>query len=152
MSTSKELVDENIEELEEKEEELKKKAGSFNKNLRIKILKLDADEKVKTSIYEMYMDLQSLNPSSSEYSSLMQKIVWAVNLPHRKLKLPKNLPRVTNKSAKLIRSYCSKIYTNLDSKLYGMKSVKERMIHIVNNRIYNPQTKFLTNIFPTRII
>ena len=138
---SKNLECEDIEKLEEEEKSIKEKVGTFNQNLRVQILKLDADEKTKTSIYEMYMELQDLNPNSSEYASLKQKIVLAVNLPHRKLKIPEDFPSEKDKSSKSVTEYCSKIYSSLDDKLYGMRDIKERIIHIVNNRIYNPKTK-----------
>lgn len=140
LAIEKELTNpEEVSKLEKEEEKLKKNIGSFNQDLKIKILQLDADERTKTRIYEMYLDLMSRSSADSDYSTLKQKVIWATNLPYRRMKMPEHL--LKGKSPNEVDDYCSGVYHSLDEKLYGMGKVKEKILHVVNNRIYNPQTK-----------
>jgi ATP-dependent Lon protease len=126
-------------ESEKIEEELRSKSGDFIHNIKKKILYLNADIETKTRIYEMFTTMCNLTPSSEEYSSLKSKIIWAINLPHKNIVLPE--VQHQKSSPEEIAQYCSKVYSILDSKLYGMKDVKEKLLQIVNNRIKNPKTQ-----------
>nr|QBK86383.1 MAG: ATP-dependent Lon protease [Marseillevirus LCMAC102] len=139
LSIKNEINPKDISRFEKEEKLLHAKIGDMDQNLKTKIFQLDADETTKARIYEMYLKLMSYPKTDSEYSSLKRKIVWAVSLPYRRMKLPENIMK--NKSLDEINNYCGKIYNKLNTKLYGMLEVKERIIQIVNNRIYNPRTK-----------
>jgi hypothetical protein len=139
ISIENEIEPSDIPRIELEEKRLKSLIGDYNRALKVRILKMDAPDSVKTRVYEMYEDLISMNRSDSEYNSLKQKILWAVSLPHRKIKLPEFA--MEGKTPIEINRYCENIYSRLDKRLYGMKKVKERVIQIVNNRIYNPRTK-----------
>lgn len=128
-----------LEESEKIEEELRSKSGNFFYNIKKKILYLNADIETKTRIYEMFITMCNMTPSSEEYSSLKSKIIWAINLPHKNIVLPE--VQHQKSSPEEIAQYCSKVYSILDSKLYGMKDVKEKLLQIVNNRIKNPKTQ-----------
>jgi len=42
-----------------------------------------------------------------------------------------------------INNYCNNIYEQLNKEIYGIPHVKNRLIQIINNRIYNPKTTAL---------
>ena len=139
LAIEKEIDPSEIPQLEAEEKRLREMIGDHDRSLKTRVLQVDASDEVKARIYEMYMDLMSRDRSDSEYSSLKQKIIWAVNLPHRKIKLPEEV--MQNHTPAEVDRYCTAIYEKLEGELYGMKKVKERLIQIVNNRIYNPKTK-----------
>lgn len=128
-----------LEKYEKEEKKLQKNAGNPVSRLKKKILSLNASDLVKTRIYELYLQMEALPHSSDQKASLRSKILWATSLPHRNIVLPE----VRLKNATIVEKarYCQQVYTTLDSKLYGMKEVKERLICILNNRLNNPQSK-----------
>nr|QBK85619.1 MAG: ATP-dependent Lon protease [Marseillevirus LCMAC101] len=120
-------IGKDLERYEKEETKIKELVGDYNSFLKRQILDLDAIDEVKAKIYEMYLDMNSQTPGSSEYSNIKNKILWAVSIPHRKMIHPKDT--------------LNEIYTRLDKKVYGMKNVKERVIEIFNNRRSNPSTR-----------
>jgi len=122
-----EIGDRDVQKLEKTEEELKKKIGNINQALRINVLDLDADEKRKIRIYEIYKRFEELSPSDGEYGTTKQKLTWYLNLPYQKMKQQE--------------TDCSKICKEINEKMYGMFKVKERVLELVNNRIQNPRSK-----------
>jgi len=130
---------EKLKKYEEEEERLKKKVGDSLSRLKRKIFDLNASEEVKTRIYELYLQMEDLRPGSDERASLRQKITWAVSLPHQNVVLPE--VRLQGASLEEKAKYCRQAYDRLDSKLYGMKPVKERLIQILNNRLSNPKSR-----------
>ena len=127
-----------IKEYEEKESRLKKNVGDVISRLKKRILDLNATEEVKTRIYELFLQMEAL-PESDQKSSMREKIMWAVSLPHQNIVLPEI--HLKGCSIQEKANYCQKVYTTLDSKLYGMTIVKERLIQILHNRLMNPKTK-----------
>lgn len=121
------------------EKELISKTENYIHSLKRKILFLNADVNTKTRIYEMYNSMMGMCPSSDEYSVLKSKIIWAVNLPYRNIVLPE--VQFKESTMQEIASFCSKVYERMDSKIYGMKEIKEIIIQILNNRIKNPATQ-----------
>jgi ATP-dependent Lon protease len=121
-----------VEYYEQEEERIKELVGDHNKFLKKKILDLDASDKVKARIYEMYLDLLEHQPRSSEYCSIKAKIDWSVSLPHRKMMHPTDTLR--------------EIRSRLDKNIYGLEYVKERIIEIVNNRRSNPGTRSMIGL------
>lgn len=121
------MSDNSIQEYEEEEQKLKELLGENDYSLKYKILNLNTSDKVKARIYGMYLDMISRSSTDSDYNSIRNKIVWAVNIPHRNMV-------ITNNSLK-------DVYNRLNSKLYGLTNVKERIMEILNNRISNPSTR-----------
>lgn len=138
LDTEKEYEGVNIEEMEAEEKRLKSSITSSIYTLKIRILSLDADDSTKTEIMNMFNKMNNMNPMDSEYSNIRNKIEMAVSLPHRRMTKPE-LP--TNATNEQIDDYCVTIRKRLDSHLYGMGKVKERLIEIVNNRLKNPSAR-----------
>ena len=128
-----------IKKYEEVDSRLKAKSGNILSRLKKKIFDLNTSEEVKTRIYELYVRMEDLSPGSEERASLREKIMWAVSLPHQNVVLPET--RLSGSSLHHKAEYCAKVYNSLESKLYGMRLVKERLIQILNNRLMNPGTK-----------
>jgi len=135
--------------LQQVEEEEKRLIGNESHiqgsdELKMKVYSLQSNDSVKAKLYEMCNRLSSLPKDQTEYSNLRDKIKWAISLPYNKMKFPTN--DISNNTPQEIGAYCDKIYKNLDSKLYGMKNVKQRIIQILNNRISNPTTKSMIGL------
>ena len=141
LDSERHLQDVNIEELEEEERKIVQHFSSSDTSLKTKILLLGVDAKVKARIYELYHDMLDLPDDSSERANLKKKIRWAISLPYQRMKLPD--VGVDPETPHSVRVYCRKIYKKLDLRLYGMEPIKERLLQIVNNRIYNPHSKAL---------
>lgn len=123
------------------EDSITKKSPINKGSIKHRILDLEANIEVKSSLYEMYTNLLTKNPTSDEYCNLKDKIEFALSLPHDRVKLPEITMK--DKSSVEIQKYCQEIYDKLDEKIFGLGSVKERLIENINNRIYNPHTKSL---------
>ncbi len=135
----KKYTKEEIERMNKEEERITKLLTNSENDLKQRILSLDADDNVKAKLFEMYKNMMSMSGEQSEYHAIKNKIIWAINLPYRRMKLPEVVMKGQNSAD--INSYCENIYKKLNQKLYGMNEVKERIIQIVNNRICNPETK-----------
>ena len=113
--------------------------------IKRKIYNLDANDKVKSKLYDMHNDLENITRENSEYNIIKAKLLWAISLPHRKIASP--MHQIThNSDIKDINKYCSMIYKKLDENLYGMTSVKERLMQTVVNRVFNPHTKSMLGL------
>ncbi len=115
--------------------------SDYNSSIKAKIYTLDTDEKNKAVLYDMYMDLLTKNQGSDEYCSLRDKLIFLMKLPYNKIQMPEIVMK--NKSINEINKYCTKIYNELDLKIYGLSHVKEKLVEIINNRIYNQKSKSL---------
>ena len=101
--------------------------------LRESILRLDAPDHTKATIYTRYNSLLEMNKSDSEYTKAKQWIEWAISLPHN---------HADNKIVQLIHAskeergeVLSDVMQKLNSHLYGMDKVKHTVICILNNFI-----------------
>lgn len=133
-----------MEKLLDLEEQIRKECINPEDNIKKSILELDADNHIKATLLGMHDELQKLAPSDSNYSILRQKLDWGVNLPYKKMMIPKiRLKSSTNTilNSSQIKGYCNAIRAELDRQLYGLNDVKERIMEVVNNRYYNPKTK-----------
>ena len=64
---------EDLERYEKEEVRIKELVGDYNSFLKRQILDLDVTDDVKARIYEMYLDMKSQAPSSSEYSNMKKQ-------------------------------------------------------------------------------
>lgn len=127
---------EDVERFEAEEQSMRGMMINFNVDLKRKIFELDADVDVKSRIYEMYCEMISSNVSNSRYSDLKEKILWAVRLPYRRTLTSESKTNTPED----ISIHCREVYHRLDDEIYGMKDAKERVIQVVNDRIYNPNS------------
>lgn len=101
-----------------------------NDTLKTKILKLEADDKIKAKILSMYEEMLTYPSDSSTYSSLREEIEWSIRLPYQKREVE---AYVSMNNVELNRFYCD-VRKMLDEELYGMSKVKERILHVLNDR------------------
>lgn len=120
---------EEIQFLENEENKLKNLYVN-NDTLKTKILKLEADDKIKAKILSMYEEMLTYPSDSSTYSSLREEIEWSIRLPYQKREIE---PYVSMNNAELNKFYCE-VRKMLDEELYGMNKVKERILHVLNDR------------------
>ena len=114
----------------EKEENKLKNMYVSNDTIKTKILKLQADDKIKSKILSMYEEMLTYPQDSSMYSSLREEIEWSIRLPYQKREVD---PYVNMNNTDLNRFYCE-VRRELDKELYGMEKVKDRIIQVLNDR------------------
>src|SRR5690606_4272219 len=113
-------------ELEKKENEIQKYKNNFLSQIKIQILNLDTSEKNKSIIFNLYEEMIGCDiNNNNKYHDYKEKIIWSLKLPHNKTfhSPPKNIPK-----------YFEDIQNVLDKNIYGMKDVKERIIHGYNKQ------------------
>lgn len=107
--------------LNQKEDELKKLIQYEQYDLKSKILKLDADLKIKKLLYTMYEEFMICD-NDHRKEQLQCKLKWLTQLPH---------------DCTLNNTYdCVDVYKKLNEKIYGMVQVKEQMLLHLNNKQY----------------
>jgi ATP-dependent Lon protease len=114
----------------EKEEEKLKSVYVTNETLKTKILKLNAPSETKSKILRMYDELLTYPPDSSTYSSLREEIEWSIRLPYEKREID---PYVSMNNGEL-NSFYTHVKALLDKELFGMENIKQRILHILNDR------------------
>ena len=134
-----------LEKINQEQDRLKTILPPSDYEIKRKIFNLDANDKVKSKLYDMYNEMENLNRENSEYNIIKAKLLWSISLPHRKLAMP-NTQITSNSSITDINAYCSDIYNKLDNLLYGMTNVKERLMQTVLNRVFNPNTKSMLGL------
>ena len=115
--------------LEREEEKLKNMYVSID-TLKTKILKLNADPSIKSKILNMYDEMMTYPTDSTTYTSLKEEIEWSIRLPYQKRDVD-NYISMNNKE--LNNFYCN-VRNLLDQDLYGMEKVKNRILHVLNDR------------------
>ena len=98
--------------------------------LKTKILLLQAAESIKSKLLSMYEEMLTYPSDSSIYNSLKEEIEWSIRLPYAKREID---PYVGFDNSSLNAFYCQ-VKRLLDQELYGMEEVKNRIIHILNDR------------------
>jgi ATP-dependent Lon protease len=114
----------------EKEEEKLKEIYVSKDTLKTKILKLEASIDIKARLLSMYDEMMSYPNDSTTHTSLREEIEWSIRLPYEKREVD---AWVTMDAVKLNSFYCQ-IRKQLDEELYGMEKVKERILHVLNDR------------------
>ena len=122
---------EEIKQLEQIEAQLKTIAAPPD-NLKNQILILDAPDHIKGIIYGQYLEMMEHEAGSQAYNSIREEIEWSVRLPHNRSHDFLNLGDLTKKK---LNNYYIDFLDKMDQELYGMKNIKMRMLHIINDRI-----------------
>ena len=115
--------------LEEEERRLASMTPAYT-DLKIKILDLNAPDDIKAKLLSMYRTMQIYPEDSSFYSSLREEIEWSIRLPYQERAVD---PHMGLNNTKLNQFYC-KVQQELDNELYGMHEVKQKLLHILNDR------------------
>lgn len=103
-----------------------------------KIFLLNASDDTKKKIYEMYLSLQLLDESTQEYQTLHAKILWALSLPHNTSINPLGI-EITSRQE--ISRICEEVRNGLDSKIYGLEEVKDKMLCVLNDRLTGTKSR-----------
>ncbi len=111
----------------QKQEALIKQFEYQELNIKNKILMLEADLKIKKKLLNMYEQMVN-----DEEDKIKNKLNWLIQLPYQKI----TKPIFTNKN-----EYFKNIYHKLNSKIYGMEQVKEKILLYINNQLNQPNGK-----------
>lgn len=119
-----------------KYEDVKSRLNNLqNKNISLerKILELDVDDISKKVIYEKYKQMNAMGSKSDSRAKLKEWINNALKIPYNKIcKL--------NSDGKTPSQFLQHVKEALDESLYGMKSAKEELLMILNNKLRNPES------------
>lgn len=99
-------------------------------NLKNQILKLQADDEIKAKLLIKYREMTSYPSDSSLHLSLREEIEWGLKMPYQ----IKEQDEMVNMNNKQLNKYFCRIRAELDKELYGMDKVKDRILHILNDR------------------
>lgn len=127
---SNKYTKEEIEWLESESNRLKQLAKPSD-DLEDRILKLDAHDNIKAVIYGQYLEMLSHEVGSQQYNSIREEIEWGVKLPHNKAHTTIDLNGMTREQ---LNKYYQNFIKMMDNELYGMKDIKMKMLHIINDR------------------
>ena len=125
----KNYTKEEIKFLELEEEKLKNMYVSLD-TLKSKILKLDADSGVKSKILKMYDEMMTYPSDSTTYTSLKEEIEWSIRMPYQK----REIDNYVNMNNKQLNNFYCNVRKMLDQELFGMENVKNRIMHVLNDR------------------
>ncbi len=120
--------------IENKKNELKKINISPNE-IEQKILKLNIDSYSQAQIYQKFIKLESMSPMDSEFHKLKEWIDTVIDIPFDTIK-PISLVQGSNS----INSILTWAKAKLDSEIYGMDSIKEELLLVLNHRLTNPNS------------
>jgi ATP-dependent Lon protease len=102
--------------------------------LKYQILSSDMCASNKTLVYKKFKHLNILEQSNSEYAKLNAWILFAIKMPN----VIRSMGVSKNDSNYKICNFLYKVKQKLDSEIYGLDSVKEQLLSILNNKILNP--------------
>jgi len=110
------------------EEERIKKICLLENGTKSKILNLDTNDQNKAIIYDKYIALKE----SESFDADREWIKWAISLPYQTIRSP---------CTDNITIYCRNIKNVLDLNVYGMITVKERIIENLVSKFINPSSE-----------
>lgn len=122
--------------IETKKSELKKINISPNE-IEQKILKLNIEPYAQAHIYQKFLKLESMSPMDSEFHKLKEWIDTVVDIPFDTI-VPLGSNQVSPTSS--INSILTWAKAKLDSEIYGMDSIKEELLLVLNHRLTNPNS------------
>lgn len=93
----------------------------------------------KLAVYKKFKYYDKLSECNSEHSKLSNWLECALNLPTTIKKIPIS---ISDGNAK-INEFLAAVRASLDSKIYGLDSVKQQILIIINNMITNPESRGL---------
>jgi len=123
--------EEEVKNVEKDEKNARQNSFISPASIRRKIFALDADAATKSVLYNMYYEMIARNSKEGRYGDVMDKLTWAVKLPHRKITL---FPGHT-------KDLCKKVFSSLNKEIYGLAEVKEAVVRAVNDRFHNPSSR-----------
>lgn len=104
--------------------------SNANENTTIKkILLLDTDQVIKSTLYNVYKTMEIKESNDSSYVNIKEKLNWYLQLPYNKTK------QIDSPLA-----FFSNVSNLLDKKIFGMKEAKEKILQCLNDKIKNPSS------------
>jgi len=100
--------------------------------LEDKIINLNIDQYYKGIIWQKYKKLIRLDHHDGEYYKLKEWIDTVINIPYNKIN------NVFNEKINTNTNILLDIKNKLDKELYGMQTVKEQLLMIINHKLNNP--------------
>lgn len=122
-----------VSDYEKIEVELKNNMRS-QKPLKCQILEANIPSEIKSIIYEKYQHMEK-NNNDSERSKMEQWIDWALSIPYTSNQ--HNFPSIHSHTPQQINEFLVQVKQKLDDRLYGMETVKQQIIRLLNNKITN---------------
>lgn len=131
-----------LDDMDIEEERLLKSVPDYNKDMRLKILNMKASDSDKAVMLSMVKQMNSYSSGSSKHMNLKKKLSFMVDLPFNnaresKFKLVEN--GIINRQQ--LNEHLRHVRSRLDEKLYGMDTIKDKIIQIRNNQITCPGAK-----------
>lgn len=123
-------------EIERKKNELKKINLSIDQ-IEQKILKLQTDSYSQAQIYQKFIKLSTMSPMDSEYHKLKEWIDTAIDIPWTITKPIVFTNLVPNPTVNSVLTWAKE---KLDAEIYGMDSIKEELLLVLNHRLTNPNS------------
>lgn len=124
----RELHDQKEEDLEVEKQVVS--VGNDTLHLKLRILRSTFDIEVKAIIYRKYQKLIRLPTDSEEFHKLKEWIEHVLNVPN------KVKPIFTDENAITVMKTVNSLNTTMNKYIYGMRSVKERIVGIVLSTLY----------------
>lgn len=118
----------------EKKELTIRQLSNPDEDLKTQILNMEVDDKVIAIVYLQYLEMLKHEPTTSTYASLREEIEWSVRLPHRRTIGHSLFQHLSKMNTAQLGQYYSSVLNQLDQELYGMQNVKQRLIHMLNDR------------------
>ncbi len=110
------------------------------KPLKYQILDSNMSNTNKAFVYQKYKYFSTLDNSNSEYNKLKQWLETVMSLPTEM-----KLMRISSDdSSHKINKYLWTVKNRLDKEIFGLESVKEKILFLLNNRITNNNSKGLS--------
>jgi len=131
-----------LEEMDAEESRLLAEVPDYDRDLRIKILNLTASDSDKAVMIDMLKQMESHTPGSSKNMNLKKKLSFMVDLPFQKSHESKFHYRTNGMiDRRELQRHLQQVRERLDEKLYGLDTVKDKIIQIRNNQITCPGSK-----------
>jgi ATP-dependent Lon protease len=108
-------------------------------SIQMTIINLKADDKTKATLLDMYKKLLDMSPDSESFSTLKQKLLLGISLPHKFCNPPAII--FEGSTPEQINEHCNKIREELDKTHYGMDAIKDELLCMHNDRITNPNSR-----------
>lgn len=108
--------------------------AKFKKSMKDRILSSHYDNKIKSIMYDKYMEMECTDGDGAV--KIKQWLETVLSIPHQ----PQN-NSVTNVDNEYINKTISEIMTELDNKVYGMNVAKEEFVCMIANILGKPKSR-----------
>ena len=111
------------------------KDNNTNNSILQQLVNLDCKETDRYIIYEKYEQYVNISDSSEEKYKILQWLKWVIKLPYENI----TNPLTFNND---IQNTLKNVYDKLNSQIYGMKTVKDKLMLFIMAKLQNPKLKY----------